>query len=1010
MTFLMVQAFGSDSAPKPARRVEPRLSGFGDHIRSFLLCLLIAHATHSAQASSAVFGGGPFYTGGTSMINVLRSSGFTTVMLWTIHVDSSTGNLIYNNQLVVSNGVYVGNAAWPGQLATLKTAPTSVNRIEVSVGSAGVNDFQSIQTLISNYGTNTTSILFRNFQALKNATHADAIDYDDESLYSVATDVEFGQMLSSIGYKVTFCPYTDSSVWQSAYTQLGSIVDAIYLQCYAGGAGNNPGTWNGYFGGLKVQPGMWCSNGSGCSAGSTAAQVASQMAAWRSADGIPGGFMWLYDDMLSCANGGTPADYAAAINAAVDPLIISPTNGFAAVTAYNLRSIPTSMGFALSNSSASTISWSAINTSSWLNVSSPSGGIGPGSRTVVTASLNAAVATNLAFGLYSASIVFSNTTTGITLLRNFTLDTAVINWPLALNGFNTALLASTNATAASPGATAFDIPNAYCFYQAGLGGGTRGLPLNGVFPSQCDSATAFQIGPYGATNALLLGYGNPQAGTLAVSAPQPFNLLTVLSCSANASSTSQGTLVVNFSNGTKSPVFSFNAQDWFNTVTNVAIQGFGRLKLGTTFAFDDDGSTNPNLYQTSINLAALGLTQPVASITFSNPANAGAQQTTAILAVSGMASDIPIRAPAGLTAIPGTNAGVQLAWNVSGGATNYNVQRSLISGGPYAAIGRTAQTNYHDTGLANGTTYYYVVSAVGTQSASANSSEVGTMPGSYQSWVMANKPLAYWPLNETSGAAAFDPVGGYNGTYVGGVTLGQPGAPLFGFGPTSYSPQFDGASGYVNVPEGPFNLTNAITVVAWVTVSAVPHFSGIVGRGDSSWRLSLNPTGLPGGSDGTSYGDATSPTSIIGTNWHMIAYTFTGAANVTNNGSLYVDGALKAINTVGALSGDGLPVWIGGSPDYGTSRLLSGKIAQVAVFTNALPAVQIQALYKAATNIPPITLYVFPAGASSINLVWSHGTLLQSANPTGPWTTNPASSPYPLAPTNSSMYFKVLVN
>lgn len=329
-----------------------------------------------ADASSTIFGGGPFYSGGTATMNGLRASGYTTVMLWCIHVDATSGNLIYNDQLIVANGAYVGNAAWPGQLATLKVPPTSVNRIEVSVSSWGVNDFQSIQTLMNNYGTNTDSILYRNFQALKAATGADAIDYDDETLYDVATAVKFGRMLASIGYKVTLCPYTNPSFWQSVYNQLGTgIVDAVYLQCYAGGAGNDPAAWNGYFTGTKVQPGMWCKNGSGCPAGNTASEVQAQMTAWRNGAGIPGGFMWLYDDMLACNAGGTPADYARAINTAVDPLVVSPAAGFAAATAFRALSVPTTTPFVLSNAGPSTLNWSLINTSSWLNVSAAGGSL-----------------------------------------------------------------------------------------------------------------------------------------------------------------------------------------------------------------------------------------------------------------------------------------------------------------------------------------------------------------------------------------------------------------------------------------------------------------------------------------------------------------------------------------------------------------------------------------------------------------------------------------------------------
>ncbi|MEI7900928.1 MAG: lysyl endopeptidase, partial [bacterium] len=160
-----------------------------------------------AVADSAIFGGGPFYAGGTATMNTLRASGYTTVNLWTLHVYADAGgSLIYNDQLVVANGAYAGNAGWPAQLATLKTAPTSVKRIEWSVGSWGASDFQALKILMDTHGTNTESLVYRNFLALKNATGADAIQFDDESQYDVATAVKFGRMLSAMGYKVTLCP------------------------------------------------------------------------------------------------------------------------------------------------------------------------------------------------------------------------------------------------------------------------------------------------------------------------------------------------------------------------------------------------------------------------------------------------------------------------------------------------------------------------------------------------------------------------------------------------------------------------------------------------------------------------------------------------------------------------------------------------------------------------------------------------------------------------------------
>jgi hypothetical protein len=276
-----------------------------------------------AAARSAVFGGGPFYSGGTAVMNTLRSSGYDTVILWSIHVHAN-GDLFLNDKLVASNGSYVGNSSWPGQLATLKQAPTSVNRIEVSIGSFGVADFETIESLINSQGTGSSSILFRNFQALKNATGADAADFDDESNYHVTPTVQFANMLSGLGYKITLCPYTNSSFWASVKSQLGSKVDRIYLQVYAGGAGNNPSSWNSSMG-MTVDPGLWCKHGSGCTAGDSPSTVQSKMSSWKSSAGIVGGFMWLFDDMQACANVGNASQYATAINNALGGT--PPANG-----------------------------------------------------------------------------------------------------------------------------------------------------------------------------------------------------------------------------------------------------------------------------------------------------------------------------------------------------------------------------------------------------------------------------------------------------------------------------------------------------------------------------------------------------------------------------------------------------------------------------------------------------------------------------------------------------------
>jgi hypothetical protein len=89
----------------------------------------------------------------------------------------------------------------------------------------------------------------------------------------------------------------------------------------------------------------------------------------------------------------------------------------------------------------------------------------------------------------------------------------------------------------------------------------------------------------------------------------------------------------------------------------------------------------------------------------------------------------PPSAPTGLTATAG-NSQVALSWNASSGATSYNVYRSTSSGGEGStpiASGVTS-TSYTNTGLTNGTTYYYKVAAVNTAGTSGQSTEASATP------------------------------------------------------------------------------------------------------------------------------------------------------------------------------------------------------------------------------------------------------------------------------------------
>ena len=288
----------------------------------------------------AIYGGGPL--GAESLaanLDDLRGSGFTTVILWSFHV-AANGDLAFNDtQGVVSGGVYGGAASWPAQVAALKAPGSSVTSVWASVGAGGVSDFTHVAALIAQEGIGPDSILYRNFAALRAAFTVDGvcaidgIDFDDEDLLDVDVLVQFATLLFGLGFQITFCPYNAPSIWVKALATLanaGHLVSWFNLQAYAGGFGNDPRQWIDAVATVVgteraaqfIVPGLWCYHGQSDEDSRCPSSVQSQFASYQAAgDGLSGGFLWLYDDVLRfqhdnpCATPATTAGYAAAIAA-----------------------------------------------------------------------------------------------------------------------------------------------------------------------------------------------------------------------------------------------------------------------------------------------------------------------------------------------------------------------------------------------------------------------------------------------------------------------------------------------------------------------------------------------------------------------------------------------------------------------------------------------------------------------------------------------------------------------
>ena len=214
------------------------------------------------SVNTRIYAGGAITFGGQPAIDDLLAAGYSAVLVWSVHVDAG-GTLFLNNTQIVAGGVYQEATPMnlPTRLAQLRKAGM---QILFSVGSGGVTDFANIGALLAAGGGVPGKPLYDNFLALKNAMIAgggdiDAIDFDNEEInqnpynkpdpVQVTTMVGFGAMLAKIGYaSVTFCPYQDIETWTATYNQLRAspnnvVVSAMHLQCYSGGAGNDPAIW-----------------------------------------------------------------------------------------------------------------------------------------------------------------------------------------------------------------------------------------------------------------------------------------------------------------------------------------------------------------------------------------------------------------------------------------------------------------------------------------------------------------------------------------------------------------------------------------------------------------------------------------------------------------------------------------------------------------------------------------------------------------------------------------------
>ncbi|MCA9255741.1 MAG: hypothetical protein KDA33_08875 [Phycisphaerales bacterium] len=218
---------------------------------------------------------------------------------------------------------------------------------------------------------------------------------------------------------------------------------------------------------------------------------------------------------------------------------------------------------------------------------------------------------------------------------------APIMTPIQVSGWNRDVvverttLPGTYRSAAAP----FDLFYEYAFYEAGLMFSAKGLPQGGAFVSLTDGTTQVQLQPYDALNSLFLDENEPTGALTFEPGDQvKYDRLSVFAASALTLSDTVGPMTITFVDDTFVEL-TYNAYDWYHIVSDNAIIDLGRVRLQG--GFEDNSSGNPRIYQTTFDLAALGLNdRPVKSLTFGLAVYTYPLRSTCIFAVSGAEAQV----------------------------------------------------------------------------------------------------------------------------------------------------------------------------------------------------------------------------------------------------------------------------------------------------------------------------------------------------------------------------------
>ncbi len=249
---------------------------------------------------------------------------------------------------------------------------------------------------------------------------------------------------------------------------------------------------------------------------------------------------------------------------------------------------------------------------------------------------------------------------------------------------------------------------------------------------------------------------------------------------------------------------------------------------------------------------------------------------------------------------------------------------------------------------------------VPVESAGPSLARPSVQSASYRDEVLADSPLGYWRLGETSGTVAADSSGnGRNGTLVNSPQLGQPGALLSDSDPSmAFYGSWPGGQ-RVQLPTGFADFSSGLTLEAWVYPTGTPDWGRILVLGnDYTDNISLSR--MSWGTDlgfsvcnGSNCSPWITAPSVLGVNkWVYLVVTMDATGLV----KIYVDGLRVVTAQSNVLPANITRSYnqIGMAPGF--TYAFGGSIDEAAVYAGALPQSRVEAHFAASgrPTTPPL--------------------------------------------------------